>query len=106
MLFNSLQFYIFFPLVTLVFFLLPHRFRWAWLLLASCYFYMVFIPAYILILCFTIIVDYVSGLLIENSEGKRRKRFLLVSLFANVGVLFFFKYINFLNGNLVHLASW
>ncbi len=106
MLFNSLQFYIFFPIVTVVFFLLPQRFRWAWLLLVSCYFYMVFIPAYILILCFTIIVDYISGLLIEKAEGKRRKYFLLVSLFANVGVLFFFKYFNSLNGHLTALASW
>ena len=66
-------------------------------------FYMTFIPAYILILCFTIIVDYVSGLLIEKAEGERRKHLLLASLFANIGVLFLFKYINFLNGNVVAL---
>jgi alginate O-acetyltransferase complex protein AlgI len=106
MLFNSLQFYFFFPIVTLTYFLIPHRFRWAWLLLSSCYFYMVFIPAYILILCFTIIVDYISGLLIEKTEGKRRKFFLLVSLVANVGALFFFKYINSLSAHLGALASW
>src|SRR5271170_5352470 len=97
MLFNSLQFYIFFPLVTLVFFLLPYRFRWAWLLVASCYFYMAFIPVYILILCFTILVDYFSAILIENSQGARRKQFLVASLCANVGALVIFKYINFAN---------
>jgi alginate O-acetyltransferase complex protein AlgI len=106
MLFNSLQFYLFFPIVTLVFFLLPYRFRWAWLLLASCYFYMAFIPVYILILCFTIVVDYFSAILIENSQGARRKQFLVASLCANVGALVIFKYINFANNNLAALAGW
>ena len=58
MLFNSLAFLIFFPLVTLIFFLLPHRVRWAHLLLASCVFYAFFIPRYLLILAFTIGIDY------------------------------------------------
>ena len=61
MLFNSLAFLVFFPLVTLIYFLLPHRFRWAHLLLASCFFYIAFVPLYLLILAFTIVVDYVGG---------------------------------------------
>ena len=52
MLFNSSAFAIFFPVVTAGYFILPHRFRWAWLLAASCLFYMYFIPVYILILRF------------------------------------------------------
>ncbi|HUI08009.1 MAG TPA: MBOAT family O-acyltransferase [Verrucomicrobiae bacterium] len=106
MLFNSLQFCFFFPIVTLGFFALPHRYRWAWLLAASCYFYMVFIPAYILILCFTIVVDYFSAILIEGSQGARRKRFLVASICANVGALATFKYLNFLDANLAALAAW
>ena len=47
MLFNSLQFAIFFPVVTLLYFALPHRWRGALLLAASCLFYMAFVPAYI-----------------------------------------------------------
>lgn len=97
MLFNSIQFLIFFPIVTAVYFLLPHRSRWAWLLLASCYFYMVFKPVYILILAFTILVDYLAGIFIEKSEGEKRKWFLIASIVANLGVLAFFKYYNFLN---------
>jgi hypothetical protein len=58
MLFNSLSFAIFFPLVTAAYFALPHRHRWLLLLLASCGFYMAFIPAYILILIVTILIDY------------------------------------------------
>jgi D-alanyl-lipoteichoic acid acyltransferase DltB (MBOAT superfamily) len=91
-LFNSLQFLIFFPVVTAVYFLLPHRVRWLHLLLASCVFYMAFIPVYILILAGTIVIDYVAGLLIERSEGIRRRAFLVASLVSNVGVLVAFKY--------------
>jgi len=105
MLFNSLHFLIFFPVVTTLYFLLPHRYRWALLLAASCYFYMALIPAYILILFFLIGVDYIAGLLIENAAGVKRKLFLILSLVANIGVLGFFKYFNFLNDNIHHLAE-
>jgi alginate O-acetyltransferase complex protein AlgI len=102
MLFNSLHFILFFIVVTAVYFALPHRFRWAMLLVASCYFYMAFIPIYILILIFTIIIDYIAALWIETSSGRRRKMFLVASLVANCGVLAFFKYYNFLNDSLLH----
>src|SRR5437762_1645018 len=100
MLFNSLAFLVFFPVVTLIFFLLPHRLRWAHLLAASCFFYATFVPLYLLILAFTIAVDYTAGLLIERAARHRRKLFLLGSIVANVGVLCVFKYWNFMNHNL------
>ncbi|MCB0791171.1 MAG: MBOAT family protein [Flavobacteriales bacterium] len=103
MLFNSSAFLVFFPVVCTTYFLLPHRFRWLWLLLASCYFYMAFVPVYILILGFTIAVDYIAGILIEGSTGRRRRLFLLASIIANVGVLAVFKYWNFLNQNIGEL---
>ncbi len=104
MLFNSVQFLIFFPVVTALYFVLPHKYRWAMLLAASCIFYMVFIPAYILILASTIIVDYIAGIYIERSTGARRRLFLIISIISNVGFLAFFKYFNFLNGNIAFLA--
>jgi alginate O-acetyltransferase complex protein AlgI len=104
-LFNSLHFLVFFPLVTTLFFLVPHRLRWALLLAASCYFYMVFRPVYILILAFTILVDYTAGLLIERAAGRRRTTLLIASIVANVGVLAFFKYYDFLNESLRDLLS-
>lgn len=100
MLFNSLHFLCFFVIVTTFYFVLPHRYRWFNLLIASCYFYMAFVPAYILILGGTIIVDYVAGIYIEKSTGYRRKFLLMSSLVANIGVLAVFKYYNFLNQNL------
>ena len=99
MLFNSIEFLFFFPIVTVIYFLLPQKFRWFHLLVASCIFYMYFVPIYILILFGTIIIDYIAGILIENATGSRRKGFLIMSLVANIGVLSVFKYYNFFIGN-------
>jgi len=96
MLFNSLEFLIFFPIVSVAFFLLPHGMRWAMLLAASCYFYMAFVPEYILILAVTIVIDYFAAIFIERSIGTKRKLWLFASLVGNIGVLAFFKYFNFL----------
>ncbi|MEI7596153.1 MAG: MBOAT family O-acyltransferase [Bacteroidota bacterium] len=109
MLFNSFHFILFFILITSIYYIIPHKFRWSLLLSASCYFYMVFVPIYILILGFTIVIDYYAGILLENSEGKKRKYFLVASLIANIGVLAVFKYYNFLNENitaLLHGVNW
>lgn len=103
MLFNSIDFAIFFIVVTILFFALKHKYRWVLLLLASCYFYMAFVPIYIFILAFTIIVDYFAGILIERSNDQKRKRFLILSLITNIGVLAVFKYYNYLNDNLTLL---
>jgi alginate O-acetyltransferase complex protein AlgI len=105
MLFNSFHFILFFILVTGLYYILPHKYRWFLLLSASCYFYMVFIPIYILILGFTIVVDYFAGIFLENSKGQKRKLFLIASLIANIGVLAVFKYYNFLNTNLTMLLN-
>jgi len=61
---------------------------------------MVFVPIYILILGFTIVIDYFAGIYLETTDLKRKKIFLIISLIANIGVLAFFKYYNFLNDNL------
>lgn len=101
MLFNSLQFIIFFLVVTPAYYLLKtQKARVAMLLFASCYFYMSFVPKYILILGFTIIIDYLAGLQIARSTGKNRKMWLILSIIANVGILAYYKYFNFLLDNL------
>ncbi len=109
MIFNSLAFFVFFPVITVVYFLLPHRLRWGWLLAASCVFYMAFIPAYIFILVATILVDYAAGLAIEPARGKRRKLYLVISIISNIGFLAFFKYYGFAQetlASLAHLLDW
>lgn len=95
MIFNSLQFLVFFLVVVVVNYSLPFRFRWAWLLVASFYFYMAFIPIYALVLVGIILIDFIAAFAIEKSQGKKRKLFLLVSIIANCGVLAIFKYYNF-----------
>ncbi|MBK9275341.1 MAG: MBOAT family protein [Flavobacteriales bacterium] len=109
MIFNSIAFLVFFVVVTTTYHLLPHRWRWPMLLAASCWFYMAFVPVYILILAFTIAVDFGAGLLIERSEGVVRRRWLIASIVANVGVLAIFKYYGFLTENIeamVQAAGW
>lgn len=105
MLFNSYPFLVFFIVVTSLYFIFPYNKRWLLLLLSSCYFYMAFVPVYILILGFTIAVDYCAGIWIENAQGKQQKLFLILSLVANIGVLVFFKYFNFFNLNLTYLLQ-
>ena len=105
MLFNSFAFAVFFPIVTALYFVLPHRGRVPLLLASSCWFYMAFVPRYILILAVLILVDYVAGRLIERATGRHRTVVLVLSLCANVGMLAFFKYFNFINDNLAGLAS-
>jgi D-alanyl-lipoteichoic acid acyltransferase DltB (MBOAT superfamily) len=107
MLFNSVSFLVFFPLTTLVYFLLPGRARWVWLLACSCAFYAAFIPAYLLVLAAMIGIDYAAGLMIERARaGWRRRGLLAVSLAANIGILASFKYVPFVNENLRGLTEF
>ena len=109
MVFNSVEFCIFFIVVTALYFALPNRWRWPLLLSASCFFYMFFKPVYILILFFTITIDYWVGILLEGATNKKQKKIILLgSIIANVSVLAVFKYYNFLVDNLetlLHLHS-
>ncbi|GAB4046273.1 MBOAT family O-acyltransferase [Spirosoma litoris] len=103
MLFNSLQFLLFFIVVTLSYFSLKWQGRWILLLVASCYFYMVFQPAYILILFLTIVIDYIAGIWIEKTSGRTRRWLLILSLISNLGILAFFKYLGFFTENIAAL---
>lgn len=104
MLFNSIQFFIFFPVVAALFFLLPHKYRWFLLLCSSAVFYMAFIPKYILILLTLAVIDYWAARLIEHSEGARRTVYLWVSIFSTCIMLFVFKYFNFFVFNVNELC--
>jgi len=105
MLFNSIPFLFFFLIVTPLFFFTPQRLKWGLLLAASCFFYMFFKPEYILILIFTIVIDYFAGIYLEKIENpSKKKMFLIASIVANVGVLAVFKYYNFINSNITGIA--
>lgn len=106
MLFNSIEFILFFPTVVSLYFLLPHKYRWGLLLSASCIFYMAFIPIYILILFLTILVDYWAAIYIERSHGRIKDIYLIISIISTCMILFAFKYFNFFNSNFVAIASF
>lgn len=106
MLFNSIQFLVFFIVVTLAYFCLSWRGRWMLLLAASCYFYMVFKPVFILILFATIVIDYYAGIWISQTKDQKQKKLLLIiSLISNIGILCFFKYYDFLENSFNHLLG-
>ena len=107
MVFNSIAFVVFLPIVVLLFYLLPHKWRWLMLLAASCVFYMWFVPKYILILLVTIVIDYSAGLLMERyaDQPRKKKSFMIISIVSTLTVLIVFKYLNFLTENLDLLCA-
>lgn len=107
LMFNSIDFLIFFPIVALLYFALPHKYRWALLLGASCIFYMTFIPEYIILVSIMIVADYLSGIYIEKSKTKKvKKAILILSVTKTIGILFLFKYFNFFNANMAGIAKF
>ena len=106
MLFNSLQFLIFFPITVILYFFLPQKFRLFFLFIASCVFYLTGTPWYIAVIFLSILIDYIAALVIAKSKKKKRKIFLLISLLTNIGLLVFFKYFNFANQNVSLIASF
>ena len=95
--FNSLQFLIFLPVVLILHWLLPHKYRWMLLLAASYYFYMSWNAALVFLIAGTTLVSYLAGIAVERAKTQRVKRLCLVGTLAVcLGVLVFFKYFNFL----------
>ena len=108
MLFNSTEFLVFLIVVFLTHWVIlrdRQRLQNIMLLVASCAFYMFFIPKYILILFITILIDYFAGMWIARSEGRRRKVYLVVSIISTCLVLFVFKYFNFFIDNVNGIAQ-
>lgn len=95
MLFNSMAYAIFLPIVFIVYWLLPQKFRWPLLLGASYYFYMSWNPKYIILILLTTAVSYFAGLLIEGQKGSVKKVVLTITCIICLGTLFIFKYFNF-----------
>ena len=97
MLFNSFSFLVFFPVVVLVLFIIPRRFRSVWLLVASYWFYMSWNPKYAVLIGLSTVITYFSGIMIEKANTDRgRKAVVAFSLISNLGILALFKYANFI----------
>lgn len=122
MLFNSYNFMIFFPVVVLVYFFIPKKLRYIWLLIVSYYFYMGWNVEYALLIAFSTVATFLSGLLIdrcnekfydiqsdqeinERKRNKYKKMIVAICFIVNIGILVFFKYFDFLLNNINVLLS-
>ncbi len=105
MLFNSLQYVLFLPIVIGLYFLLPHKLRWILLLAASYFFYMCWNVSYAALIAISTVITFLSGYFISRENRKheeaitdektchrRKNLFVAVSFALNLGILAFFKY--------------
>lgn len=105
--FNSIHFLIFFPIVLAVYFIIPKKLRYLWLLAASYYFYMGWNAKYAILIAFSTVVTYLTGILIEQigfEKGKMWERLkkltLVLGIGSNLAILFMFKYLDFATDNI------
>ena len=104
--FNSWEFFLFYPIVALLYFILPKKLRIPLLLMASYYFYVCYQIELILLILGTTVVSYVSARIIEKSRNSALRRLMLaITLVICLGVLFFYKYFNFLSDSLFGLIN-
>lgn len=106
MLFNSAAYAIFLPITVLLYFVTPHRFRWAVLLALSYYFYMSWNAKLIWLILFTTATSYISARLIDSTANKKYKKiYMTAGVAISLACLFFFKYFNFFSNVISDVAS-
>ena len=107
MLFNSLEYLIFLPIVVIIYNLLGKKFKNIFLLLASLSFYSFWNVKYTFLMLFSIFITYITGIYIEKNRGhiKKMKLAVFFCFFINLGILFVFKYFNFFADLLNNLSG-
>lgn len=114
MIFNSIEFIIFFPIVILAYYTLPEKFKLTWLLICSYYFYMCWNARYAILIFFSTIITYVSGLMLEtvktlHKSKKKEKNYkniiVAFSFISNLSVLFYYKYFDFTLEMIIKIGS-
>lgn len=106
MLFNSFTFAIFLPIVFLIYWAIPHKWRWIVLFISSYYFYMSWNVKYVALILFTTFISYACALGLERADGPKKKKILIVStMIASLGCLFFFKYFNFASESIANILN-
>lgn len=106
MLFNSLAFAIFLPIVFLLYWAVPQKYRWIILLISSYYFYMSWNVKYVVLILFTTFVSYCSALFLPKFTKKSTKLGIMwLAIVASLFVLFFFKYLNFAQNTLIRILQ-
>ncbi len=106
MLFNSLAFLVFLPIVLIALALAPRHWRNPCLLVAGYFFYGCWDWRFLGLLALSTVIDFTAGLLMERSTSPRRRRVVVVSaISANLVILGFFKYFNFFVESFVALMQ-
>ena len=106
MLFNSLKYAVFLPIVFGVYWALPHKWRWLLLLISSYYFYMSWNPKYVFLILMTTVISYFAARALERWRGKAARRCVLaVTSVICLGTLFLFKYFNFFMSSLSRVCG-
>jgi D-alanyl-lipoteichoic acid acyltransferase DltB (MBOAT superfamily) len=101
-----MAFAVFLPIVFILYWAMPHRFRWFLLLVASYYFYMSWNAKYVFLILFTTIISYSSAILLEKQENIRMKKLILAgTAILCLGVLFVFKYFNFVSSSITSVFN-
>ncbi|MBO5879650.1 MAG: MBOAT family protein [Clostridia bacterium] len=100
MTFNSWEFLIFYPVVLLLYYVLPRFMRWPMLLVASYFFYMCYSPSLVFLILGTTLISWLSAKIIDATErASLRRAALVITLISSLGVLFFYKYFDFLSAS-------
>lgn len=107
MIFNSLQYLVFFPVITALYFITPFRHRWLLLLAGSYYFYMSWNVKFVFLIIFSTAFDYFIALAMDKTDNEKlRKRLVMLSIFLNLTFLFIFKYLTFFTEQTQHLVHY
>lgn len=107
MLFNSFNYLLFFPAVCILYFLIPNKIRWIFLLFASYFFYMNWEPVYAILIFLSTSITYLCAFQLDKvTKVHTRKTLLFISIFLNFAILFLFKYYNFLSESAFNLLSY
>ena len=101
MLFNSFSFACFLPIVFIIYWMFPRKYQWVVILASGYYFYMSWNIKYVFLILFTTVVSYITARLVEKEKrGHIRKLYMVTAIVASLGVLFFFKYFNFVSASI------
>lgn len=104
MLFNSLEYLIFLPIVFVLYWVIPHKWRWVVVLASSYYFYMSWNAKYLLLIVFITAISFTGALLVEKTKDQKRKKFWVWTvIMVSLTLLFVFKYFNFVAGTITQL---
>ena len=108
MTFNSWEFLLFYPIVALLYFFLPKKLKWPMLLVASYYFYMCYQAELVFLIFGTTLISWIASNIIDRNRDKiiLKKLCLTVTLVVCLGVLFFYKYFNFLADSVFNVITF